>query len=349
MISQNVPPRQPYAERAGSPAVEGSYLDWSAIIAGGVFALAISSLLISFGASLGLSLTSPYHGEGVSAAWLAIASGIWFVWVMITGFGAGGYLAGRMRRRIGDASEDEVEMRDGAHGLMVWAISALVSTVLATASVGGMLSAGASAVGSAAGTATEVAAEAASSDYFANLMLRSGEEQAETGTTEAENAPALGDADGAEISPTTGDATNDATDTSNNGRATLPSNTGDRTDLFKIDPDVQQQVAGIIARNLSGGTMADRDRTYLAQVIAANTDMTPEAARARVEKINTEIADARETALEAVEQARVAGVVFGFIAAATLLIGAIAAFFSAAAGGHHRDEGLGLDVLIARN
>ncbi len=348
MISQNLPPRQNTSDRVGATTVDGSYLDWSAIIAGGVLALAISFLLISFGASLGLSLTSPYRGEGVSAAWLAVASGIWFVWVTVTGLGAGGYLAGRLRRRIGDATKDEVEVRDGAHGLMVWAISALISAVLATAGVGGMLSAGASAVGSAADTVTDVTSEATSSDYFANLMLRR-DGQDEPVTAEAEDTPATGDTEGTDSSPTVGDATDGTTNMANRSGATPQSNAGGNTELLGIDPDIQQQVGSIIARSLSTGDMAERDSTYLTQLVAANTDMTPDAARARVEEINTEIADARGAALEAVEQARMAGVVFGFIAASTLLIGALAAFFSATAGGHHRDKGLGLDVLIARN
>ena len=55
----------------------------------------------------------------MSAFWLAIAAGIWFAWVMVTSFGAGGYLAGRMRRHAGDAKPDEVKLRDGAHGVLV--------------------------------------------------------------------------------------------------------------------------------------------------------------------------------------------------------------------------------------
>jgi hypothetical protein len=72
-MSDNLPPRQQTAEMSKQYIAEGSYVDWAAILAGGIFALAISFLLIEFGASLGLSLTSPYGGEGVSAAWLAIA------------------------------------------------------------------------------------------------------------------------------------------------------------------------------------------------------------------------------------------------------------------------------------
>lgn len=313
MTPETAAPRQYPADTVQPSGMEGSYLDWPAIFAGGIFALAISFLLISFGASLGLSLTSPYRGEGVSMAWLAIASGIWFAWVMVTAFGAGGYLAGRMRRKAGDATKDEVEMRDGAHGLMVWATGALVSTVLAAAGAGGLLSAGASALGSAASTATDVAAEAASSDYFANVLLRGDIEGPETATDTA--AP----------------ATRQAT-----------------TGVASIDPAVQQQVASILARSVASGDIAERDRSYLAQLVAANTGLDAEDARTRVDEVTAEIDEARATALEVVDDARVAGVVFGFIAAVTLLIGAVAAFFAATAGGHHRDEGLGLDVLTAR-
>ena len=327
MRSDDLTPRPIPAETAKPAAAEGSYVDWAAILAGAVFALAISFLLLSFGATLGLSLSSPYRGEGMSAAWLAIAAGIWFAWVTVSAFGAGGYLSGRLRRRSGDAKPDEVEVRDGAHGLMVWATAMLVSTALAASGVGGLVSAGTSAAGSVAETATEVAGDAASSEYFANLMLRNGVRQPATGAPDGDRTPAP-DAD---RSPTPGQQPAQQT-----------------TDVAGIDPAVQQEIAGIVARSAAGGEMVERDRTYLAQLVAANTGLDAEEARARVDEVNAEIDEARAAALAAVERARVTGVVFGFIAAATLLIGAAAAYFAAAAGGRHRDDGLGLDVVIAR-
>ena len=278
---------------------EGSYVDWAAILAGGIFALAISFLLISFGASLGLSLASPYRGEGVSAAWFAIAAGIWLAWVMVVGFGAGGYLCGRMRRRAGDANPDEVEARDGIHGLMVWATGAIVGTVLAASGAGGFISVGASA----ANTVTELAGDALSTDYFADMMLR-------------------------------GSATDEA--------AVSGSEAAD------IAPAVQQEIATIITRSVTTGDMVERDRSYLAQIVAANTALDQDAARARVDETIAEIDAARAAARDAAEQARIAGVIFAFVAASTLLIGAVTAFFAAAAGGHHRDQGLGFDVFTAR-
>lgn len=328
MISDNPSPRPHSTSMTTLPAAEGSYVDWAAILAGSVFALAISFLLISFGASLGLSLTSPYRGEGVSAAWLAIAAGIWFAWVMVTGFGAGGYLCGRMRRRAGDATGDEIEVRDGVHGLMVWATGALVGSVLAASGVGGLLNAGTSAVGSAVGTVTDVAAEAVTSDYFANVMLRSAVEEPRAAATADDTSPS---ADDATTAATSGQQPAEET-----------------TEIAGVDPAVQQEIASIIARSAAGGEMAERDRSYLAQLVAANSDLDQAAARTRVDEVNAEIADARAAALAAVEKARVAGVVFGFIAAATLLVGAVAAFMAAAAGGRHRDEGLGFNIFEAR-
>jgi len=327
------------AARSAEETTTGSYLDWPAILAGAVFALALGFLLISFGASIGLSLASPYRGEGVSASWLAIAAGIWFAWVMVTSFGAGGYLAGRMRRRAGDATAPEVEVRDGAHGLLVWATGVVVSSFLAAMGAGGLIGFGASAVGSASELATE-AVGAADSEYFANVMLRGvdatgqpGQADTTTGAQVGTGAPVPTDAATADA-PTPALQSTQATQQTATPRA--------------IDPAVQQQIATIILRSVASGEMAERDRSHLAWVVAANTGLDPTEARARVDEVNAEMDAARAQALAAVERTRVAGVVFGFIAAATLLIGAVAAFFAATAGGHHRDEGLGFDVFATR-
>lgn len=156
----------------------GSYVDWPAIFAGAIFATALSFVLITFGSGIGLSMVSPEPGEGVSMRWFTIAAGIWFVWVAVTSFAAGGYLSGRMRRPIGDATSDEVETRDGAHGVVVWATGALIGAVMAASGVSGLLGASGSVLGAAAETAA-TAAEG-QGDYFANLALRETGADAET-------------------------------------------------------------------------------------------------------------------------------------------------------------------------
>ena len=128
-------------------ATEGSYVDWGAIVAGAVVAAAISSLMTAFGAAIGLSAASPYAGQGISANALGIASALYLIWVMVSSFLVGGYLAGRLRRRFHDASQHESEIRDGSHGLVVWALGAIMIALLAASSISGTLKAGADALG----------------------------------------------------------------------------------------------------------------------------------------------------------------------------------------------------------
>lgn len=143
-----------------------SSVDWAAIFAGGVVAAAISTLMTTFGAAIGLSATSPFSGQGLSARAIGIATAIWVLWIAVSSFMVGGYLAGRLRRRAHDASEHESDVRDGSHGLVVWALGTLLIAYLATSSVAGItragvdaLSKGASAVGGVSMKALDQAAD----------------------------------------------------------------------------------------------------------------------------------------------------------------------------------------------
>ena len=131
------------------------YVDWAAILAGTVFAVALSFVLLTFGSAIGLSVVSFEPREGASLFWLAVVSGLWFIWVAVTSFGAGGYLAGRLRRPAPGTSSDEMEIRDGAHGLLVWATGALLGAVLAATGITGAIGAAGSAAGTVAQTATD--------------------------------------------------------------------------------------------------------------------------------------------------------------------------------------------------
>jgi len=114
----------------------GSYVDWPAILAGAVLASAISFVLFAFGAALGLSLASPYPREGVSVTTFGIILALWVLWVLVSSLGAGGYLTGRLRRRRSLTSH-ETELRDGAHGLLVWGVSVLAGALIAAWTVAG--------------------------------------------------------------------------------------------------------------------------------------------------------------------------------------------------------------------
>ena len=89
---------------------------------------------------------------------------------------------------------------------------------------------------------------------------------------------------------------------------------------------------------LGDGTIAADDKTYLANVVAANTGLTPEEASARVDQVAAAVNDARLKAVEAARIARNTGIIGAFLIAASLLISAIGAYWAAQKGGNHRDN-----------
>lgn len=164
------PNRDAMAAVATHPTNDATYVDWAAILAGAIVAYALLIVLTTFGAGAGLSMVSPEAGEGVSLRWVVLSGGLWLIWTSVTSFAAGGYLAGRMRRRVGDANEDEVETRDGGHGVVVWALGTVLAVVMATSGAVNFL--GASVSGLGAGASTLATAMEAPLDNVARNAMR---------------------------------------------------------------------------------------------------------------------------------------------------------------------------------
>ncbi len=139
---------------AATPTSDHSYVDWPAILAGTAVATAISVVLLTFGSALGLSMASAHENRGISLAGIAIAAALWLIWVQVSACFSGGYLAGRLRRRAMDATEHESDIRDGSHGVVVWALGLLIGSAIAFSGVSSALS-------TATGAATTVVAGAA--------------------------------------------------------------------------------------------------------------------------------------------------------------------------------------------
>jgi hypothetical protein len=168
--------RDPLVEReASAPAVS-----WAAIIAGAAVASALSLALLMLGAGLGLVSVSPWSHNNVSVTTFGALAAAWFIAVQLFASGVGGYLAGRLRTRWVNVHTDEVYFRDTAHGLLVWAVGAIVSASLlasAASSVArGVAQVGASAA-QAAGTAATGSVVATSeggapSAYFTDMLFR---------------------------------------------------------------------------------------------------------------------------------------------------------------------------------
>jgi hypothetical protein len=131
----NMQQAAPIASRTG-PAGPASFVEWGAVVAGAVLAAALSFVLLTFGAAIGLSATSPWPNSGLSVKVIATLAVFWALAQQIGSLMAGGYVAGRMRSRWHEAG-DETEFRDGLHGGLVWAVAVLISAffVFATASL----------------------------------------------------------------------------------------------------------------------------------------------------------------------------------------------------------------------
>ena len=107
-----------------------SYIDWPAILAGAFIASAIYWVLNTFGSAIGLAVTSPWPSDRPSAPLFMVGAGLWVVWVTATAHMAGGYIAGRMRRRAYDATPHESDVRDAVHGLVVWSVGVMIGAAL---------------------------------------------------------------------------------------------------------------------------------------------------------------------------------------------------------------------------
>ena len=90
-----------------------SFVEWGAVFAGAVLAAAISFVLLTFGAAIGLSATSPWPNVGASTKVIASIAVFWAIAQQIGAFMAGGYVAGRMRSRWHETGH-EAEFRDGS-------------------------------------------------------------------------------------------------------------------------------------------------------------------------------------------------------------------------------------------
>jgi hypothetical protein len=114
--------------------VRTNYVEWAPILAGAVAASAISFVLFTAGAAIGLSLLSPYPSQSYGK-WAATVSAFWAIFVPIFSLLVGGYLAGRMRAAW-SANQDEVQFRDGVHGLLVWATAVVIGALMAYLAAG---------------------------------------------------------------------------------------------------------------------------------------------------------------------------------------------------------------------
>jgi hypothetical protein len=107
-----------------------SPVSWPAIFAGTFTVLALSFILIGFGAGLGFASVSPWQHEGISAIHFTYAAAVWLIVVQWISSGLGGYLTGRLRTQWVGVHTHEVFFRDTAHGFLTWTVATVVSAII---------------------------------------------------------------------------------------------------------------------------------------------------------------------------------------------------------------------------
>jgi hypothetical protein len=160
-----------------------SGVSWPAVFAGAFVAAAFSLALVALGAGIGLVSVSPWSSSNLSVTTFTVLAAAWFIAVQLFSSGVGGYIAGRLRTRWAGVHNDEVYFRDTAHGLLVWAVGAVIAAALLASAASSAVSGAArlagsatEAVGSATGQAAGQAASTMGGDptaYFSDMLWRS--------------------------------------------------------------------------------------------------------------------------------------------------------------------------------
>jgi hypothetical protein len=248
------------------------FANWTPIILGAVIATALSSILLAFGATIGLGVASAAPTWRDASTALALLSGLYLIIQAVISFGVGGYIAGRTRTASAASHISEIEHRDGLHGLAAWAVAVVLGALLAAL------------IGSAALTRSNSGLPAARASAAEPLLSYELD------------------------------------------RLFRPSRRAANVDLAS-----ERAEAGRILLTTSGHSgIANEDRAYLAQMVAATTGLAGADAEKRSD---TAIANAKT----AIDRSRRSTVILAFSIAAALLLGAAIAWAAAAAGGRHRD------------
>ncbi|KZD20400.1 hypothetical protein [Tardiphaga robiniae] len=257
---------------AASIAVPSRYLSWTPVILGALIATALSSILLAFGVTIGLgvSSTAPTWRDASAALW--ILSGLYLILQAALSFGVGGYIAGRTNVGLAALDTAEIEQRDGLHGLAAWALAVVLGVALAAF------------IGSA-------------------TLTRPNSNSSSARTSAAE--PLLS----YEID-----------------RLFRPLRRAANVDLLQE----RAEAGRILLTSSSHSGMSSEDRSYLAQLVAANTGLAGAEAEKRVDA-------AIATSQASIAKSRRSSVILAFSVAAAILLGAVIAVTAGSVGGSHRD------------
>lgn len=161
-------------ERAPAEDVEPTVagVSWAAVLAGAAASMALTLVLLSFGAGMGFTVVSPWGNSGVSATTFKIGTGLYFIVMAMLSSSIGGYLAGRLRTKWVGVHTTEVQFRDTAHGFLAWAVASVLGAVLLGSPASTLL-------GHALGGATQGAANSGPMAGYVDTLLHPNDPSAQ--------------------------------------------------------------------------------------------------------------------------------------------------------------------------
>lgn len=107
-----------------------SYVEWTSIAAGTMLAVALSLVMLQFGAAAGIADLDNMRTNIPSREHMIYGT-VYVLLIQIFAFTIGGYVAGRMRAPISGSPVHEREVRDGIHGVLVWATGTVALAIAA--------------------------------------------------------------------------------------------------------------------------------------------------------------------------------------------------------------------------
>jgi hypothetical protein len=328
--------RNDYPEGLTSPLAQpDSAVAWRAVFAGAVASAALSLILLLLGTGFGLTLVSPWSGEGISGASFGTSSIVGVILISLLASAIGGYLAGRLRTRWLNTPADEVFFRDTAHGFLSWSVATLSTAALLGTVAGTIVSGGIKTGATVAGSASTVAGGAAAAvaayhsndngtdapintplPYLLDSLLRH-----DNNTPFADNSQSQINAQNSldtAISP----ATNSTYFSAHNSLRT-------------------GELARIFINAMATGTLPENDLEYAGQLVAQQTGIDQPTAKKRVADtftaLQTKLSETEITTKEAADKAREVSAYTSLWLFISLLIGAFIASLMAVYGGRQRD------------
>jgi hypothetical protein len=296
---------------------------WAAIFAGAAAAAALSLALFVLGFGLGMSVISPWSGEGIDASSAAISSVVWVFVTQILASALGGYLAGRLRVKWPDVHNDEVFFRDTAHGFLTWAVASLGTAILFGATTMATVDRGVQAGAAVASKAGDAVAQIAGA----------GAAGAGAAVASDKSANAGGGAEGGGNNPLSYFA--DSLFRGEGAQAGQPAAPGDKG-------AATAEALRILAFAARSGDLSAEDRQRLGQLVAQQTGLNQADAEKRVTDVyyrfTTTVANAKAATKDAADKARKAAAHTSLWFFVALLCGAFSASYAATLGGKQRDN-----------